>query len=501
MIDTTTSASSLLWPLALGLPLLSFAAGYLLRFFQRRSAKDSPVDPAQAMAQLDRLTRLETENSLLKSQCESARQTEDLLRMELNDTAMSNARLEALLQERQQREQDDRQERQERENQERQQRQETADRQTTEQFRQQQEQAALQKAQFEALSQQTLKALRDDLEAKAERDYKLRQEAMEERLGHLLKPLREVLDENEKRVKEVEKQHLEGTTALKTQIGLLVTQTQNMAQAERSLVEALKNSKGRGDWGELELIRLLEHSGLMEGVHYDAQRQENGLRPDITLRLPNQRVLYIDAKTIFVNLERLMMADEDSEESLAERKKHAAALEKEVLSLSLKSYESQTSDSIDFVVLYVPRESMLRAALEEKPLLMEMAFQRRIILASPLVLMPILKVVAYGWDQAQISQKAAEIQELGKDLHKRAALFLTRFVDVGKKLESLTASYEDADKSLRGRQGMMGQLRKIEEYGCKSEKDIPKNLISLDADEENELTLDLDALVLETSLT
>src|SRR4029079_16170790 len=125
---------------------------------------------------------------------------------------------------------------------------------------------------------------------------------------------------------------------------------------KNKLAEALSNSKGRGDWGEMELIRLLEASGLMPGVHYEAQKVQDGLRPDITIKLSNQRVLYVDAKTIMINLERLFNAG-DSEEEALERKKHAAALEKEILSLSLKSYETKCKDSIDFVVLYVPRES------------------------------------------------------------------------------------------------------------------------------------------------
>lgn len=375
------------------------------------------------------------ENRLLKEQVEELKSTEALLRMELNEVSLSNIRLETLLDE------------------------------THKQGSQQQEQ-------FEALSQKTLKALKAELEEKTQREAQLRQASVDERIGQLIQPLREVIEHHENRVKEIEKQHTEDTASLKKHIEMIVDETGKLVNVKNKLAEALSNSKGRGDWGEMELVRLLEVSGLMAGVHYEAQKQQDGLRPDITIKLSNQRVLYVDAKTILVNLERLFNAG-DSEEEAKERKKHAEALEKEVLSLNLKSYETKCKDSIDFVVLYVPRESMLRAALEERPALMEQAFQRRVLLASPLILMSVLKTVAYGWDQAQLSQKAQEIHTLGRELHKRAATFLERFVKMESRIDALKSSYDETFLSLNGRQGIIPQLKKFEEYGCKSEKTLP----------------------------
>ncbi|HEY9746390.1 MAG TPA: DNA recombination protein RmuC [Oculatellaceae cyanobacterium] len=384
---------------------------------------------------LRRETQLHLENNLLRTQTEELKSTEALLRMEINDLSLSNTRLETLLEE------------------------------ASKLNERQQEQ-------FELISRKTLKAIAEELEEKAAKEHQQKQGLLDERLNNLLKPLKELIEQNDKKVQELEKQHAEDTASLKTHIEMIVGETAKLVNVKNKLAEALSNSKGRGDWGEMELIRLLEASGLIEGVHYEAQRVENGLRPDITIRLSNQRILYIDAKTILVNLERLMGAG-DSEEEAQERKKHAAALEKEILSLSLKSYEAQCKDSIDFVILYVPRESMLRVALEEKPLLLEQAFQRRVILASPLILMAILKTVAYGWEQAQLSKKAQEIQVLGRELHKRACIFVERFLKVGDRIEALSSSFEDARTSLEGRQGILPQLRKFEEYGCKSEKQLP----------------------------
>lgn len=428
---------AMIWlSLAAGLSI-GFLTAYLLFKFQL-TQKTADLQVGQS--------HLQAENRILKEQQDELKSTEALLRMELNEVGLSNTRLETLLDETR-------------------------------------KQTDLQQQQFEALSQKTLKAIQTEMEEKSAREAQQRQVQMDERISQLLKPLREVIDHHETRVKEIEKQHTEDTASLKKHIELIVEETGRLVSVKNKLAEALSNSKGRGDWGEMELIRLLENSGLIAGVHYEAQRQQDGLRPDITIKMSNQRVLYVDAKTILINLERLMNAGDTEEESL-ERKKHATALEKEVLSLSLKSYETLCKESIDFVVLYVPRESMLRAALEEKPALMEQAFQRRVLLASPLILMSILKTVAYGWEQAQLSQKAQEIQTLGRDLHKRASTFVERFLKIGERLDSLHGAYEETRLSLNGRQGLVPQLRKFEEYGCKSEK----TLSSLGPTEDDEWT-------------
>lgn len=336
-----------------------------------------------------------------------------------------------------------------------------------------------QEARLEATSEKILKALKKELDDEAKEIDKARQERFQEKMTEVLKPLHELVKENDKRVKEVEKLHLEDTASLKTHIELMI-------QDRSRLADALSNSKGRGDWGEMELLKILEDSGLLPQVHFEVQQVlkegEELVRPDITLKLPNQRVLYIDAKTIMVNLERLERSS-NIEEEASERKKHANALEKEVLSLSAKAYETKTRESIDFVVLYVPRESMLRVALEERPALMEMAFRKRVILASPLVLMSILKTVAYGWQQAQISQNALQIHELGKELHKRAAIFVERFLKVGDRLDAATKQFEDAKKSLSGRKGLMNHLHKLEDQGCKSEKTLAE-LPTIDEEED-----------------
>jgi DNA recombination protein RmuC len=393
------------------------------------------VKQQQALALLSiEQTHTRQELHKLEEALSVARSTEELLRMEHNELSISNTRLQTLLEESEKTE-------------------------------------TLQVQTFERLGQQVLKSLQADIEEKQAKEYQQRQHLMDEKLSQVVKPLKEVIEHHEKRVREIEKQHTTDTASLKKHIELIVEETGRLVQVKDRLAEALSNSKGRGDWGELELIRLLELSGLIEGVHFDSQKTQQGLRPDITVHLPNGRVIYIDAKTILVNLERLFRANTVEEEQ-KERKKHADLLEKEILSLNVKAYAKLSQDSIDFVVLYVPRESMLRAALEEKPALMEQAFQKKVLLASPLILMSVLKTVGYGWDQARLSQNAQEIHQLGLELHRRAALFFTKYEKMGERLEQLNLQYEETKRSLTGRQGMLPQLKKIEQFGCKSEKQL-----------------------------
>lgn len=212
-------------------------------------------------------------------------------------------------------------------------------------------------------------------------------------------------------------------------------------QAKNHIITALTQSKGRGDWGELELIRLLEESGLQRGIHYEFQPVQDDLsRPDIQIKLPNNHIIYIDAKTLLVELEKIEQAD-TIEDQLARdeaRRKQTQNLRAEILKLSKRAYQTKDAGSVDFVVLYVPRESMLRIPLEEDPTLMQDAFRQHVVLASPLILMGLLKTVAQGWNQAQISQRAIEVQELGRDLHRKAALFVERFEKLGKMIDTMT---------------------------------------------------------------
>lgn len=346
---------------------------------------------------------------------------------------------------------------------------------------------------FQNLSQKILKQSMVEMEAKHEKNTT----RQHEKLSELVKPLTELLDTSQKKVESLEKESIATKASLDEQLKNVVVQTEKLHNTNNQLTSALSQSKGRGDWGELQLKRILELSGLQEGVHYKAQLSYNqsemggtASRPDVLIHLPNNRTLYVDAKTILVNLERTQVAYDDSDESTPrvdliakERERHAKAIESEVKKLSLKSYEKLTSESLDFVVLFLPRESMLRVALEEKPDLIEVAFHQRVILASPLILMALLKTVAQGWQEDSMSKNALEIRDLAIEFHDRSAVFLKHFLAIETQLDKTTLAFDKAKSSFTSR--LSPQLQKIEGLGAKSKKQIPDDFLIESSDTES----------------
>ncbi|MDX2084255.1 MAG: DNA recombination protein RmuC [Candidatus Melainabacteria bacterium] len=332
--------------------------------------------------------------------------------------------------------------------------------------------------QFELISQKVLKTTREELTQQANQDYQQRQALTQSKIQEMIQPLKTLVEKNEQEMAQLGRQTLTETATLKEQLRQTFEATQALVGTNRQLKAALSNSKGRGDWGELELIRLLEESGLMQGIHYEFQQtQADAARPDVTVKLPNNRQLYIDAKSLLVHLENMELAE--SEELQAEaRKKQLGSLRTEIAKLGKRAYQSKTLESLDFVILYVPRESMLRVPLEEDPGLMEEAFRQGVVLASPLILLAMLKTVAQGWSQAEISRHAEAVQAIGKELHKRMALFVERMEKMGKLLDQLTGEYNKTVTALNGRQGFMSSAKKLEALGCRSEKTLPDGLQS-----------------------
>lgn len=337
---------------------------------------------------------------------------------------------------------------------------------------------------FELLSRRTLETVQQQFQETSTKEFAQKETRLQENLTELLKPLTTMIKDHEKAVAELGEQTVRETTTLKVELQKSIEQTEKLVQAKNHIITALTQSKGRGDWGELELIRLLEESGLQRGIHYEFQPVQDDLsRPDIQIKLPNNHIIYIDAKTLLVELEKIEQAD-TIEDQLARdeaRRKQTQNLRAEILKLSKRAYQTKDAGSVDFVVLYVPRESMLRIPLEEDPTLMQDAFRQHVVLASPLILMGLLKTVAQGWNQAQISQRAIEVQELGRDLHRKAALFVERFEKLGKMIDTMTRQYDETRRAFSGRQGFIPQMKKFELLGCASDKKL--EALSLDEDD------------------
>jgi DNA recombination protein RmuC len=301
-----------------------------------------------------------------------------------------------------------------------------------------------------------------------------------EQVDHLLLPLRQQLKEFRERVDTVYKGDTEDRASLKTQIEQLRQLNTRITDEAQALTRALKGqSQARGAWGELVLERLLESSGLRRDEDYLTQSSvtnEAGrrLRPDVILRLPDERHLIIDSKVSLVDYERAVNLPDPKERAIA-LKAHANAVRRHVEELSSKRYED-TGKLItpDYVLMFVPIEPAFSAALEVDSQLYEWAFDRRVILVTAPTLLATLKTVASLWKQDKQTKNAVEIAKRGGLLYDKFVGLYDDLLAIGTHLERTRTSYDAALGKLRdGRGNLMGQVDALRELGVKTQKSLP----------------------------
>jgi DNA recombination protein RmuC len=291
--------------------------------------------------------------------------------------------------------------------------------------------------------------------------------AREEAIKQLVEPLKLALAKQEEQSLAIERERRESTGKLSGQIENLV-KVQDLLQREtRNLTTALRRPEVRGRWGEITLRRVVELAGMSE--HCDFTEQEHisaeggALRPDLVVRMPEERSIVVDAKT---PLDAYLAAveaesDEARREALA---RHARQVEERVRELGRKSYWEQFEHSPEFAVLFLPGDQFLSAALAEKPDLIDSALRQRIIVTTPSTLMALLKVIAYGWRQSRLTENAREIRELGQDLHRRLAVFVGHLQKVGRSFGSAIDAFNSAVGSME--RNVLPQARKFSELGA-----------------------------------
>jgi DNA recombination protein RmuC len=241
----------------------------------------------------------------------------------------------------------------------------------------------------------------------------------------------------------------------------------------RSLVTALRRPEVRGQWGEMTLRRLVELAGMLEHCDFDEQVRvvgdDRSLRPDMIVHMPDGRQLVVDVKTPLDAYLAAVEAVDDVERANAVRR-HAQAVAERVRQLSDKLYWSQFERSPDFVVLFIPGDQFLTAAMSELPTLLEDAIRRDVIITTPSSFIALLKAVAYGWRQNALADNAAQIRELAEELYKRLATFSSHLARVGRTLGQSVDAYNSAVGSLE-RQVLPG-ARKFTELGLRPGKDL-----------------------------
>lgn len=289
----------------------------------------------------------------------------------------------------------------------------------------------------------------------------------------MLTPVREALSRTHEQIARIEKERAESFGALRSSIEGVALGQQALQRETRNLVTALRRPEVRGQWGEMTLRRLTELAGMVEHCDFveqvHVQGDEGALRPDMIVNMPDGRQLVVDVKTPLDAYLSAVEATGDEERALA-IKRHAQAVVERVRQLSSKAYWAQFERSPDFVVLFIPGDQFLTAAVGEVPTLLEDAIRQHVIITTPSSFIALLKAVAYGWRQNVLADNAARIQELAEDLYKRLAKFAEHIGRIGRSLGQSVDAYNSAVGSLE-RQVLPG-ARKFTELGLRPEREI-----------------------------
>ena len=302
----------------------------------------------------------------------------------------------------------------------------------------------------------------------------------EDTLRHVLTPLRERLETFEKRVEDSYQQEARERFSLQQEIHKLTELNLRMGEEARNLTQALKgDSKAQGNWGELVLGRILEHSGLREGEEYVLQSKGLGLvdtegrkfQPDVIVQLPDGKHLIVDAKVSLTAYERYVAATDDTDRQQA-LQAHIQSILTHIQQLSSKHYSGLKGvHSPDFVLMFMPVEPAFSAALQQRHDLFTLAWKQRIVLVSPTTLLATLKTVASVWKLEQQNRHAEEIARQGGALYDKFVGFVEELENIGKHLQRSDQAFTQAMNKLQlGRGSLTSRAEKLRELGVKHNK-------------------------------
>ena len=364
---------------------------------------------------------------------------------------------------------------------------------TTAQIRNQEALEAERKAAFEAarveliesfgnLTQQSLKSNSEQFLRLAEQNLARQNERAkadlserEKAVENLVRPIREALKDSREQISALEKARSEAYGSITAQLESMQAGQKSLAQETHNLVSALRRPEVRGRWGEITLRRLVELAGMVEHCDFQEQVHSVGegqvIRPDLIVNMPDSRQLVVDVKTPLDAYLAAVEAPDDAQRQLA-LKRHAKKVREHVRTLASKAYWAQFSESPEFVILFIPGDQFLSAALNEDQDLIEYALSQQIILATPTSFVALLKAVAYGWRQLALAENAKEIRGLAEDLYNRLGVFSSHMNKVGRQLASSVENYNRAVGSLE--RSVLPGARKFTELGVHAKKDIEK---------------------------
>jgi DNA recombination protein RmuC len=295
-----------------------------------------------------------------------------------------------------------------------------------------------------------------------------------EKFTQAVTPVETLLKTYQEKLQTIEKERVDHYAGLREAVELVRTGQGQVRDETRHLVNALRASpKARGRWGEQSLKNVLEQAGLSPFADFLTEVSVDGedgkLRPDVIVRLPGGRTLVIDAKcSLNAYLDACDEVDDDKR--LACFRAHVASIRTHAQQLGSKAYWAQFEDSADYVVMYIPGEHFLTAALEQDPALWDWAFERRVLLATPTNLVAIAKTVASIWRQERLAEAAQEIANLGRELHSRLATMNEHMSRVGKNLSTANNAYNQMVGSFESQ--VLTQAKRFEGLGAGSAKSL-----------------------------
>lgn len=284
----------------------------------------------------------------------------------------------------------------------------------------------------------------------ADSDLAQRQKAIET----LVDPLRSTLDKVQEQMSTVERSRAGSYATLMEQVTTMRLSSDQLRLETAQLVTALRAPQVRGRWGEMQLERTVEAAGMAEHIDYVTQAssatEEGVLRPDMVVRLVGGKNVVVDSKVAFAGYLEAMEAKDETVRN-ARLKAHARHLRDHIDSLAAKSYWERFAPSPEFVVCFVPADAFLDAALRQEPGLLEHAFSRNIVVATPSTLVALLRTVAYTWRQDALAANAADVHQLGRELYQRLSTMGAHIDKLGRSLGSAVSSYNNAVSSIESR--------------------------------------------------
>ncbi|MCK6369724.1 MAG: DNA recombination protein RmuC [Gammaproteobacteria bacterium] len=292
-------------------------------------------------------------------------------------------------------------------------------------------------------------------------------------VAELIKPIGDALDKATRQIAEIEKERSAAFGGIKAQLVAMAADQQLLQAETRNLVNALRRPEVRGRWGEMTLRRVAELAGMVEHCDFVEQTTvsatDSTIRPDMVVRLPDRGELVVDVKTpLDAYIEAIEAHTEQDRKTALQR--HARNVAERVRELSAKAYWAQFATSPEFVILFIPGDQFLSAALSENPGLLEDALRNKVVLATPSSLVALLKAIAYGWRQLSLAQNAEQVRRLGQDLYERLAPFTTHLARLGRQLEGSVRTFNEAVGSLERK--VLPGARRLAELGISGRHDL-----------------------------